>query len=133
MNCRSNQNIVNLIKKRCDGREKCEINVNNDVFGDPCPGIEKYLQVDYECIEKNAITTNQYTSTQTTLKTRITFPVLSLITKRPIFTVSTRSLIQSIATKPFRTTTLSDIFKFNSCKCKLNNNLLSIYLYYFNI
>ena len=39
-----------LVKGLCDGESTCEIDVSNGVFGDPCPGTYKYLEVTYKCI-----------------------------------------------------------------------------------
>lgn len=30
---------------------KCDFNVTIGLFGDPCPGIYKYLEVTYECVD----------------------------------------------------------------------------------
>ena len=35
---------------RCNWERSCTIFANNNNFGDPCPTIEKYLEVDYTCI-----------------------------------------------------------------------------------
>jgi len=34
---------------RCEGRSWCGVRVDEEQFGDPCPGTSKYLQVTYEC------------------------------------------------------------------------------------
>lgn len=33
----------------CDGRTNCSFKADNNMFGDPCPGIRKYLTVTYSC------------------------------------------------------------------------------------
>lgn len=33
----------------CDGYNTCILNVTNDVFGDPCAGVGKYLKVNFTC------------------------------------------------------------------------------------
>lgn len=39
------------IKQLCDGREQCQINPSTNVFGDdPCPGIPKYVEIQYACV-----------------------------------------------------------------------------------
>uniref|UniRef100_K1QC40 Latrophilin-2 n=1 Tax=Magallana gigas TaxID=29159 RepID=K1QC40_MAGGI len=38
-----------IVAERCDGYPKCEIMASSDVFGDPCRGTVKYLQVYYTC------------------------------------------------------------------------------------
>ncbi|XP_048031489.1 L-rhamnose-binding lectin CSL3-like [Megalobrama amblycephala] len=34
---------------RCDGNKSCSVPAVNSVFGDPCYGTYKYLDVSYEC------------------------------------------------------------------------------------
>ncbi|KAM9855151.1 L-rhamnose-binding lectin SML-like [Aulostomus maculatus] len=38
-----------LVAERCNGRNSCSISASNAVFGDPCVGTYKYLQVGYIC------------------------------------------------------------------------------------
>ncbi|VDI52022.1 Hypothetical predicted protein, partial [Mytilus galloprovincialis] len=42
--------VRSTIQSRCRG-QKCSIAASNDMFGDPCYEIKKYLHVSYECIE----------------------------------------------------------------------------------
>ncbi|XP_038165118.1 rhamnose-binding lectin-like [Cyprinodon tularosa] len=37
------------VAKRCNGRRACKLRATNSVFGDPCVGTYKYLEVDYLC------------------------------------------------------------------------------------
>ncbi|KAM4570647.1 rhamnose-binding lectin [Fundulus diaphanus] len=37
------------VAQRCNGRRRCAVRAGNDVFGDPCVGTYKYLEVDYLC------------------------------------------------------------------------------------
>ncbi|XP_068191366.1 L-rhamnose-binding lectin CSL3-like [Antennarius striatus] len=39
-----------IVSKMCDGKQKCSVDAKNSVFGDPCNGTYKYLQVSYTCI-----------------------------------------------------------------------------------
>ena len=34
---------------RCDGKPSCRIPVDSNIFGDPCPGTNKYVEVHYTC------------------------------------------------------------------------------------
>lgn len=34
---------------RCDNKERCTVVANTNEFGDPCPGIVKYLKVKHRC------------------------------------------------------------------------------------
>ncbi|XP_073730924.1 L-rhamnose-binding lectin CSL3-like [Misgurnus anguillicaudatus] len=46
---------LNVLASRCDGRKDCSIPANSTVFGDPCGGTCKYLNVSYICIPSSAI------------------------------------------------------------------------------
>lgn len=50
-NCMSNlNNTLSTIKKICDLKSKCTVPVTQKVFGNPCSGIYKYLDVKYQCV-----------------------------------------------------------------------------------
>uniref|UniRef100_A0A8C6SIJ7 SUEL-type lectin domain-containing protein n=1 Tax=Neogobius melanostomus TaxID=47308 RepID=A0A8C6SIJ7_9GOBI len=38
-----------LVAQMCDGKSHCSVSASNSVFGDPCYGTYKYLQVSYSC------------------------------------------------------------------------------------
>ncbi|XP_078376496.1 uncharacterized protein LOC144659840 isoform X2 [Oculina patagonica] len=38
------------VKRHCDGLEDCDLYASNGVFGDACPDANKYLDVNYECM-----------------------------------------------------------------------------------
>ncbi|XP_057716025.1 L-rhamnose-binding lectin SML-like isoform X2 [Corythoichthys intestinalis] len=40
---------TDIVAKRCNGKSSCSISASNRVFGDPCPGTYKYLEVAYTC------------------------------------------------------------------------------------
>ena len=42
----------NKVGLNCNGKESCELFASNSVFGDPCLGTFKYLDVEYRCQEK---------------------------------------------------------------------------------
>uniref|UniRef100_A0A8D0H9I2 Protein eva-1 homolog C n=1 Tax=Sphenodon punctatus TaxID=8508 RepID=A0A8D0H9I2_SPHPU len=43
---------LEILSKRCYGKQRCKIIVNHD-FGSPClPGVKKYLNVSYACVTK---------------------------------------------------------------------------------
>ncbi|XP_050314725.1 latrophilin Cirl-like isoform X2 [Anthonomus grandis grandis] len=54
VNCMS-QKSLRVLHARCSFKPNCSIEVNNDVFGDPCEGTEKYIEVHFQC--HNATTT----------------------------------------------------------------------------
>nr|XP_057902032.1 L-rhamnose-binding lectin CSL2-like [Doryrhamphus excisus]XP_057902033.1 L-rhamnose-binding lectin CSL2-like [Doryrhamphus excisus] len=37
------------VGERCNGRNACSVYATNDIFGDPCEGTHKYLEVEYQC------------------------------------------------------------------------------------
>nr|XP_014280986.1 rhamnose-binding lectin-like [Halyomorpha halys] len=48
LSCSSSE-AYHKVHQRCDNKEKCTIVANTDEFGDPCPGIIKYLKVKHRC------------------------------------------------------------------------------------
>nr|XP_061802147.1 L-rhamnose-binding lectin SML-like [Nerophis lumbriciformis] len=38
-----------IVQNRCNGQNSCTIRASNNVFGDPCGGTYKYLEVAYTC------------------------------------------------------------------------------------
>ncbi|KAL7399283.1 hypothetical protein ABVT39_022464 [Epinephelus coioides] len=45
----SQQGVVDVLKKRCDGKKVCELNTKIVRTSDPCRGIFKYLETNYTC------------------------------------------------------------------------------------
>ena len=41
-----------VLNRRCFGKAGCDVAVNGDVFTDACPGVAKYIEADYECIQR---------------------------------------------------------------------------------
>ncbi|XP_048202275.1 protein eva-1 homolog C isoform X3 [Perognathus longimembris pacificus] len=47
---------LQVLSRRCYGKQRCTILVNNYHFGSPClPGVKKYLTVTYACVPKNIL------------------------------------------------------------------------------
>ena len=40
---------ISTVRHECDNRRHCVVTATNGVFGDPCVGTFKYLQVKYDC------------------------------------------------------------------------------------
>lgn len=38
----------------------CQLVASNSVFGDPCPGVRKYLEITYDCITLSKYLLNKY-------------------------------------------------------------------------
>ena len=47
-NCRAKTSL-DVVQKNCQGKSSCSVRASNDVFGDPCVGVQKYLEVEYKC------------------------------------------------------------------------------------
>ena len=39
------------VKAACNGKSSCKLKASSKMFGNPCPGIHKYLKVTYRCIK----------------------------------------------------------------------------------
>ncbi|XP_070568358.1 uncharacterized protein [Ptychodera flava] len=48
INCSANQSL-SIVSSRCDGERNCSVNASNNVFGDPCYGTFKYLDICFKC------------------------------------------------------------------------------------
>ena len=46
------------VKSWCDNQPECSIEASSSIFGDPCPGLHKYLNVIYACGKSNVIYRN---------------------------------------------------------------------------
>ncbi|XP_033114118.1 L-rhamnose-binding lectin ELEL-1-like, partial [Anneissia japonica] len=42
------QSSISKVKQACDGNSSCSVQAKNGVFGDPCNGTFKYMEVSYE-------------------------------------------------------------------------------------
>ncbi|OWF49551.1 L-rhamnose-binding lectin CSL3 [Mizuhopecten yessoensis] len=43
------------VSEACDGKSECILSASNTVFGDPCRGTYKYLEVEYKCIKTEVV------------------------------------------------------------------------------
>lgn len=44
-----NDNSKTIVKDLCSGKQNCSVLSTNAIFGDPCPGTYKYLEIEYVC------------------------------------------------------------------------------------
>ena len=51
LNCEA-ETSTDVVLSKCHGKESCEVWANNSVFGDPCVGTYKYLEVWYFCKDR---------------------------------------------------------------------------------
>ncbi|XP_019620048.1 PREDICTED: uncharacterized protein LOC109466730 [Branchiostoma belcheri] len=47
--CRADTSLAE-VRAACQGSQQCTVAASNDVFGDPCHGVQKYLEVSYRCV-----------------------------------------------------------------------------------
>ena len=40
---------LEIVRDKCENRESCDIAASNTIFGDPCVGIGKYLEIEFTC------------------------------------------------------------------------------------
>jgi len=45
----ASKNSLQKVRQRCDNKRSCTLEAKNSVFGDPCRGTFKYLNVRYQC------------------------------------------------------------------------------------
>ncbi|UYV64579.1 hypothetical protein LAZ67_3001240 [Cordylochernes scorpioides] len=50
VNCMSYKSFL-IMQNRCHLKPNCSITVSSAIFGDPCPGTLKYLEVQYHCVQ----------------------------------------------------------------------------------
>lgn len=48
------EDTFNLTSTLCNRKSYCTLLASDKIFGDPCPATPKYLEVQYECIPRNA-------------------------------------------------------------------------------
>ena len=48
-NCRSNS-AFRIASTECQGKSNCTLKALNSIWGNPCPGVIKYLDVRYQCV-----------------------------------------------------------------------------------
>ena len=48
LNCKA-PNVLLKMTSKCANRRRCTVKADNTMFGDPCPGTFKYLDVIYGC------------------------------------------------------------------------------------
>ncbi|XP_055769332.1 L-rhamnose-binding lectin CSL2-like isoform X1 [Salvelinus fontinalis] len=48
-NCLSQSTTASKVAERCDGKSQCDVPASSSLYGDPCVGTYKYLDVAYTC------------------------------------------------------------------------------------
>ncbi|PRD31550.1 UNVERIFIED_CONTAM: Adhesion G protein-coupled receptor L3 [Trichonephila clavipes] len=62
VNCMSYRSYI-IMQERCHQKPSCGIGVSSSIFGDPCPGTLKYLEVQYQCVSPSFFTSTTRKST----------------------------------------------------------------------
>lgn len=57
-------NILDIILNSCQGKQACRLLASNSIFGDACPGTQKYLEVHYQCLPNGSTSKAQFSNTQ---------------------------------------------------------------------
>ncbi|KAL5289846.1 hypothetical protein ACFFRR_009701 [Megaselia abdita] len=94
VNCASQQSF-SVLSKNCAGFSNCSISATTEIFGDPCPGTLKYLEVHYKCLSSISSTT-----TVSRPPTTISRPQPQLF-----FTTTTKTTTMATTTATVPTTT----------------------------
>ena len=55
MSCSSD--VTAIVRKTCQNKMVCKVQVTDAVYGDPCPGTFKYLQLHYRCTKRSEFAT----------------------------------------------------------------------------
>ncbi|XP_063929322.1 latrophilin Cirl isoform X2 [Zophobas morio] len=58
VNCMSPKSL-RVLHGRCSLQRNCSVEVNNEIFGDPCPGTKKYIEAQYKCEATTTTTTSR--------------------------------------------------------------------------
>ncbi|XP_052820041.1 D-galactoside-specific lectin-like [Mya arenaria] len=48
-NCRAADSYTSIYNA-CNNKQRCDLAANNRVYGDPCPGTYKYIEVKFACL-----------------------------------------------------------------------------------
>ncbi|XP_071131657.1 uncharacterized protein [Mytilus edulis] len=52
-NCNHHEQTLKVLNNKCHEQQKCLLPVSKDIFGKPCRGVTKYLNVSYHCQRKD--------------------------------------------------------------------------------
>lgn len=53
VNCMSYRSFL-IMQDKCSQKQNCSVVVSSKIFGDPCPGTLKYLEVQYHCVSDHS-------------------------------------------------------------------------------
>ncbi|XP_022240202.1 latrophilin Cirl-like, partial [Limulus polyphemus] len=90
-----------VMQERCNLASSCGLNITSAIFGDPCPGTHKYLEVHYRCVLEITTSSTTTMSTTTTTTTTTRPPIIIPVTYnsyKPVFPKS--SITTTTTLKP---------------------------------
>lgn len=64
-----------IITGNCQGKGACTLSPKNSVFGDPCGGVVKYIDVQYECSKYSVALTPKYYPNSFAIFIKASFPL----------------------------------------------------------
>ena len=104
-NCVGDPTAVSYVSNLCDKKQNCAVKNDWTQLGkDPCPGVPKYLQIDYQCVSKT--TTSKTTSTPITSSTTPTTTPSTTPTTRQTTPTTTKTTPSTSTRLTTRRTTL---------------------------
>ena len=104
-NCVGDPTAVSYVSNLCDKKQNCVVKNDWTQLGkDPCPGVPKYLQIDYQCVSKT--TTSKTTSTPITSSTTPTTTPSTTPTTRQTTPTTTKTTPSTSTRLTTRRTTL---------------------------
>ena len=109
LNCgQDNEKTYSLIADKCNGENSCVLKPSNSVFGDPCRGTYKYLQVNYGC--KPTVNPTSKPSLRPTVKPTV----------KPTINPTVKPTVKPTAKKTFKFKS----FKNKQCKGKIIKQII---------
>lgn len=47
--------VKNIIEAYCNNKRRCQLDLKNNLLGDICPKVHKYLDIEFKCIQRFAL------------------------------------------------------------------------------
>lgn len=82
----------------CQGKQACQLLASNSIFGDACPGTQKYLEVHYQCLASNSTQLTNLGSASAPTAATPTIPMVQSIQQQQISTSSSSNITPNLAT-----------------------------------
>jgi len=99
---------LRVINARCEGKPSCHIPVDSKIFGDPCPGTNKYVEVHYTCQAIRKAQTTTAKALPPWLLDLAATPSSIVVTEAEEISSSTTTTTTTTTTTASTTTTVSE-------------------------